>query len=292
MTDILEAHLLRLGRAYGHLETLADHMDEFVEEHRDLLADEFHLEDGAWWYIVHTVEWPDPSPEWGLLIGEAMHQFRATLDNLVWSLVEANDSKPSDTCAFPICSTQIDWTRRVLHTRRTRDPNSPLVGVSEEAFAAIDDRQPYKRGNDAKRHPLAKLNRLNNVDKHQVAHTLTLTSPEKSPIVYFRSDGGELLLRDFRLSSGKRLHGETKIEMFRVRLPRTFVRARDAEKVHVEDIGIEVAISPRRYVLRDLQEIAREVTVILNDFAARFFPSSQVIPYLNEMMATQDELGS
>lgn len=290
MADVLEAHLLRLGRAYHHLEALADVMQTFVDENRDRTAEEFEFDDGSWWYVGYTVEWPDPSPEWGLLLGEAMHQFRSTLDNLVWTLVKTNNAKPSNTCAFPICSSETDWNKRVVHTRRSRDIDPPLKGIADEAFEAIHDRQPYKRGHDAKRHPLTKLNWLNNVDKHQVAHVSTLTSPEKSPVIYYRTNEGRRhLLREYRITPGKTLHGEAKVEAFRVRLPRTFDRDLDTQNVEVDDFFIEVALSPRRYILTDLREIASEVTHILRDFGKQFFPTSHAIAYLDEVIAAQQK---
>lgn len=292
MADVLEAHYLRLGRAYAHLLAMGELIEAFLNEHRHLTRDKFEFDDGSWWYVGYTIEWPDPSPEWGLLLGEAMHQFRSTLDNLVWTLVRANGETPSDTCAFPICSSEDDWKRRVIQTRRGKDSHSPLQGLTDEAFRAVDDRQPYKRGNDAKRQPLAKLNWLNNVGKHQVAHVTTLSGPEKSPTVYFRtSPANRHLLREYRLTPGKRLHGETDPEMFRVRLPRTFDPATDTDKVEVEDVSIEIAFSPRRFILSDLKQIAREVSEIVLDFAKTFFPKSSVIPYLERSLDEQVELG-
>ncbi len=290
-SDPLEAHLLRLGRAYGHLETMGELIEAFLEENRYRLRDDFQFDEGSWWYVGFTVEWPDPSPEWGLLIGEAMHQFRSTLDNLVWSLVSANEERPSDTSAFPICSSEGDWIKRVVHTRRGKDTSPPLMGVSDDAFDAIHDRQPYKRRKNAKRHPLAILNWLSNVDKHQVAHVSTLSNPKNSPIIYYRyAEGRRQLLREYRFSPGKRLHGEAQVEMFRVRLPRTFKRDTDADKVEVEDISIDVAFSPRRYLLSDLKEIAIEVTDILLQFAKLFFPGSSSIGHLETATAFRQQI--
>src|ERR671914_78882 len=121
MTDILESHRARLTRGYRHLETMSTMIKTFLEDHRDRLVGEFHFDEGAWWYVGFAKEWEDPGPDWGLLIGEAMHQFRSTLDNLVWTLVDTNGARPSDTCAFPICSSEDDWKKRVVHTRRNRD---------------------------------------------------------------------------------------------------------------------------------------------------------------------------
>jgi hypothetical protein len=97
---------------------------------------------------------PVVDPEWGLVLGDAVHNLRSALDHLAWQLVLANGGSPVDGpggTQFPI-----------------RKPPASTVtiagGVDPDALRLIDDIQPYRGGDDGKN--LALINDLDIMDKH------------------------------------------------------------------------------------------------------------------------------
>jgi len=106
------------------------------------------------------------SPEfdaWGLMFGDAVHNLRSMLDNLVYSIAESEgaNARGLKNVQFPIVSNDADWVdvskRRVsmLPTRVQR---------------AIESVQPFQRPETERASDLlAILSSFNNSDKHQIA---------------------------------------------------------------------------------------------------------------------------
>ena len=104
-------------------------------------------------------------PEWwAVAVGEIMHNLRATLDNLVWQLVLANDHQPGSQHEFPVANDE-GWYKE-------RSPTK-LRDVPEAAFPIIQQVQPYKAPPELLRvHPLWIVHNLNRIDKHHLLHVI------------------------------------------------------------------------------------------------------------------------
>lgn len=96
----------------------------------------------------------------GLLAGDVVHAWRASLDNLVEAMLERNEWPPSANHQFPIES--------VNNSRGRRNVREQTTGVNDADRAAIDAAQPFTLGDDADAHPLAAIRDLSNYDKHHV----------------------------------------------------------------------------------------------------------------------------
>lgn len=106
-------------------------------------------------------------PPLSLVLGDALHNLRAGLDHLAWSLVLVSGKTPSadhPRTQFPI------YTDRMTGV----DPKKGNVrqvtinpGVTRRAETIIERAQPYNRPDDPTRHPLAILSHLSNIDKHR-----------------------------------------------------------------------------------------------------------------------------
>jgi hypothetical protein len=126
---------------------------------------------------IHTFRLiAEPIPQrFGVIAGNIVHQIRASLDNLVWQLVIANNGKPSGGIggnAFPIL-TRLDPNKNFGDLTR-----STLRGVHPVHRALIEGLQPYQRpsGRDpVRQHPLGILAALSNRDKHQVLQIMAAT---------------------------------------------------------------------------------------------------------------------
>ena len=100
-----------------------------------------------------------------LILGDALHNLRAALDNLVYALAIAQTEKdpPDDETrlAFPICTKP-----ELFDGQRFR-----IASLNEKTRAAIERLQPYNRLNPGGWFmPLWFLSSLNDVDKHRLLH--------------------------------------------------------------------------------------------------------------------------
>ena len=85
---------------------------------------------------------------------------RNSLDNLAWQLALLTTSKPQTTMTFPIFEHQDRRSRQGFKHR--------VKQFAAEARKIIQQLQPYHHGESAKIHPLAVLNYLSTMDKHQL----------------------------------------------------------------------------------------------------------------------------
>jgi hypothetical protein len=116
-----------------------------------------------------------PPAEFRLIIGDCLHNLRSALDNLVYELAVQHtgmDPLPENLAsgvAFPIAGAQELSPDEFLERYQSK------IGLLDpRAQATIEEWQPYHRGEKFAAHPLWKLNRLSNVDKHRVPHITSL----------------------------------------------------------------------------------------------------------------------
>jgi len=117
---------------------------------------------------VYQLEAPLEEPPARVLpiIGDALFNYRATLDHLMWALVIVSGTKPSERTQFPI----------VKDKNSFHDSNrggKMLNGVSPLIKEVIECYQPYTDVNEYDGEILGELNGLNNIDKHRHLHLVT-----------------------------------------------------------------------------------------------------------------------
>jgi hypothetical protein len=95
--------------------------------------------------------------EFSLLVGDAAHNIRSALDNLAFAVVKPPSGKERDVY-FPICKTGAIFRRSAPRL---------LPGVSARIRAAFERLQPYHHRKMPQARTLARLNVLNNWDKHR-----------------------------------------------------------------------------------------------------------------------------
>lgn len=175
----LDGCLAKVRRAQTHFKTLYGEAGDFFRK-GELYEEvpEFDAETG--WYKIKLRVFKQPPIEWGLILGDMIHNLRSALDQLVWQLVLLNGKKPRRQNGFPIAADR-DWFDR-------EGVPKMLARVAPHDIEAIRAVQPYHRGDGAESHPLELLNWLNRVDKHQVIHTTlaALGNPvHPTPIAWF-----------------------------------------------------------------------------------------------------------
>ena len=167
MTDPnpLERVLARLNRVEEHLKSFDAELRRFLKKRPyEFLPPEDHPEIKQIWYRVKVKG--QPPIESSAIIGDAIHNLRAALDNLVYALAVKKTGKEvppfHDKIAFPIHDDLKFWR-----------PNGQKIGVIDpRAKTIIEGLQPYHRRKDAEKHPLAVLQELDNIDKHRFLHVV------------------------------------------------------------------------------------------------------------------------
>lgn len=116
----------------------------------------------AWEWVEKFKIHEEPPLRLGVMMGEVVHNLRSALDHLMWQVTLLDSGTPDRNTQYPIV-TESESKFNKLAARM-------IPGLSADHRAAVERTQPYRTG-DPKRQSLAVLNRLSNVDKHQVVHT-------------------------------------------------------------------------------------------------------------------------
>lgn len=157
----------KLYRALGQLRSLESDMDGWIKAHPLALAQKLNANEGQ--YVVRVGLIADPPTDFGLMLGDCIHNLRSALDHLVFELVRVNlkgtvPDKVAHDCGFPVYG---------------KKPPSPdelkdrIGSIDPRAQAVIKELQPYLRGKDLYAHePLWMLHQLDISDKH---HAIPLT---------------------------------------------------------------------------------------------------------------------
>jgi hypothetical protein len=111
-------------------------------------------------YKVHQA----PPKFLGVIAGDCIHNLRAILDNIVWSLGQAfpstNPKARSDKLSFPVCDSKDKYLEKLKHPDWLAIRNFPIA-----AQELIESLQPYHPTTYA--HRIAVLHALWNADKHR-----------------------------------------------------------------------------------------------------------------------------
>lgn len=154
---------LRLSRANKHLKELEATLAQYGEDANTVTS---HVEQGGCVQVGRLGELIEPDPEWSVLIGECLYNMRSALDHAV-HLIALRTGQPLNSeqrrnLAYPIFTERKDffWA---LH--------KGLQVLPFDVLALLERRQPYLHGDTAEYQSLAKLKKLNDLDKHRHLHT-------------------------------------------------------------------------------------------------------------------------
>lgn len=198
-----------------------------------------------------------PKAEWAIVLGDVIHQLRATLDHLICAL--AMREHPRSVCedfklSFPILKDPNDFR---ADSRVSQGHFARLIGVDE--LAAVEEAQPYKRNpSNLTGDPLFLLSQLDNIDKHRAILILDNRLAIRSPV------GGNFVTTTEEMQPGTK--------RFRVEFPAHI----PPEEMKVEHFAIHIVFaepSLRRSLVPVgdmLRYIIKNVANIVDDFD-RFF---------------------
>jgi hypothetical protein len=182
-TASLDGPIAKLDRARIHFRTFNKSIGAFKRSKtHDFVVTKFDPSTGE--KVVHLKILKEPkNPEWGLVLGDMVHNLRSALDHLVWQLVLLNDEKPRRQNQFPIIRAKDEYWN-VPNNRSESVRDRMLAGVAEDHRAFIDMVQPFNSGNDPSSTALAVLSWISNADKHRVVHASFVLTGEPSPELF------------------------------------------------------------------------------------------------------------
>jgi len=148
---------MKLGRAHEHLSQLKAEVARFLQgkPYTERRYDDIEHS----WHIISVEQHVTPDPV-GLLVGEFAYGVRSSLDHLAWQLALLTTDKPRRMTAFPIES-ECPGPKNAIFEEK-------IASILPQAVKVIESLQPYTRWPAFKSHPLWKVNKLCNIDKHQV----------------------------------------------------------------------------------------------------------------------------
>lgn len=161
----------KLDHAEAHINLLWSGIKEICGEdpYAVPLRRQYEADQGAVVYRIDRVV--DIPEEWSLVLGDAVHDLRSALDHLMWQLARRRLGRnPTEREAKQI---QFPCVKRGKELRANRFLDSADI-------QRISRFQPYKRLNKGQLHPLPKIVRLDDRDKHRRLHLL-VTIPFQSP---------------------------------------------------------------------------------------------------------------
>jgi len=107
-----------------------------------------------------------PPVEWGLIVGDAIHNLRAALDHAAFALAWQHGTPTKErSIQFPICDTLKDFRA---------NGERMIAELSPRAQAHINQLQPYHGADQTRDRSLILLRDLDNTDKHRVLHLVMM----------------------------------------------------------------------------------------------------------------------
>ena len=164
--DLIRSVDLKLARAQTQTNTIAEQISAWTADNPVTVRSELREGRMGFRLIFEGFAKPPPLDNWGILIGECVHNLRSSLDNLAFALSRLHCDPPESPTAirFPICQKRSRF-------RKSRQGN--LDQMPPVAASRIEKLQPFQRERSdvegtPDSDPLVLLQRLSNDDKHRV----------------------------------------------------------------------------------------------------------------------------
>jgi hypothetical protein len=174
---------LKLARAKRHLRELDDNLGGYIADDATFSTRTMVSTDGKQHSIMVTLH-DAPREDWGLAIGDTVHNLRCALDHIVWHL--ANPGDRGIHTMFPIYTDADTFTLGRANRKGVRRASTSglqrLKGVEAAAIAVIEASQPYQPGQTG--FGLNVLNQLENLDKHREIHTVAGVFQDIQPVAF------------------------------------------------------------------------------------------------------------
>jgi hypothetical protein len=206
----------KLRRAWNHFENLRPQIEAVERESGHTFSYELDGDAGEYVFYIHDLAPPDS--DWGLVLGDCIHNARSALDCLavqLFALATGQHAKDVEGIEFPVASDVSGLKRAVKQAAKVPSFSGYLKRIEE--LQPYNDSNPsvWERPAEGDVSPLStlpgvlkQLHDLDNIDKHRVVHTPwagvdsargLFPVPEPWPSDFFRLAGvitGDALVND------------------------------------------------------------------------------------------------
>jgi hypothetical protein len=255
----------KLDRAKAHVYALHADVYQANGEERDLVSLGRQYEPETQAIVYRMKRLPQVRDSWGLLIGDAIHNYRSALDHLWWQLaINKLGREPSEKEAkdiqFPILGSAADWLSHRYF--RHIDPGDA---------AHVKPMQPFYRRAPNTFHPLDALNKLSNTDKHRFLHPTVITVQASGARAPTPSDFRDCYAPDHVVNGVASIRIEHLIPATPklgdpiLRVP-VVVTGSNPDVQLYASLTVQIAIGETWPMLRCLEAIDKVVTVIVQRF--------------------------
>lgn len=152
-SDELSGAWLKVDRAKEHIDNLGPEIRSFLDTEPYVIVREDDPQTGDEIFKVKIRA--EPPKQWGVILGDVLHNLRSALDLLAWQLILANGGTPDKRTAFPVSDTAEAFRSGGL---------GKIEGISPRSRELLKAVKPYKGGCE----PLWWLHQLNIEDKHHL----------------------------------------------------------------------------------------------------------------------------
>lgn len=160
----------KLATGYKHVELINREFSALVESEDCGVIPDLNAKHG---YLSVKVYFRRPiSPEWSIHAGEALYQFRSSLDYLACWLAEKNGQTVENDTEFPIFLRKEHFWRDASGYSDAIKKRFGKLALKDQA--AIEREQPFHRKDGPPEFdPVWLLYRLSNYDRHQSIHLIS-----------------------------------------------------------------------------------------------------------------------
>lgn len=165
---------LKLERARVHATELTQSIKNWGENPSMRTSGKIDTDRLGYKITFEGFEVPPPLHEWGLLLGDCIHNLRTALDTLAFGLARLKCDPPEDPddVHLPIAQSLNDFNAK------------PLSPFPNEVTPVLESLQPYhypptEDGGATNTHAIRLLNRLSNDDKHRIPTVVSISRCDK-----------------------------------------------------------------------------------------------------------------
>jgi hypothetical protein len=207
--------------------------------------------------------------QWGLQIGDSVHNLRSSLDNLCFALARLRRDPPERPrlVQFPIFHDADEF-------RRDRRVAATLEQLPPEAATRVELWQPYRRVSEEviKRDALNLLGHLSNQDKHRLPQVVLMAVNQRNHTVALKfaseDDASAFVPPQITVFPPPVVSGSTLME---VRGRRPVAIATIGGRIEIEAVTAIQTLVGLEDAVQTLAALCSHTKQILEDFRERFF---------------------
>lgn len=197
-----------------------------------------------------------PPSEIGLILGDALHNYRAALDHLAWQIVNAAGTpKNTRSVYFPVVTAA---------ARFPEDLQKKMPGVSNMVASIVQRFQPFTNGSRSYEHPFAILHAWNNIDKHRALPVTAMSSVKLNVTLPGEYENFEIWKQEHRAE------GQIEYLLPGVELIRIYGRRRDRRRDHGVKVRFEGLATIAHESGRTLESTMDKIDGLVNEVLTEF----------------------